>query len=130
MANPYVSLMSTAWRYARKEKKKYVLVYALFVVASIVSAMNPLLYGWFINAVQKEGIGRMHYAWWFAGGFLLLKLAEWSFHGPARIMERQLAFQPQQKLFAGIIPPDPAPARKMAPGSPQWRHHQPHTKSV
>ncbi|MEP6727896.1 MAG: ABC transporter ATP-binding protein, partial [Bacteroidota bacterium] len=58
----------------------------------IVSAMNPLLYGWFINAVQKEGISRLHYAWWFAGAFMLLKLMEWTFHGPARIMERQLAF--------------------------------------
>ncbi len=40
MANPYVSLMSTAWRYARHEKKKYVLVYSLFILASVVSAMN------------------------------------------------------------------------------------------
>jgi len=92
MANPYISLMSTAWRYARKEKKRYVLVYSLFILASVVSAMNPLLYGWFINAIQKEGITRMHYAWLYAGAFLGLKLLEWSLHGPARIMERRLAF--------------------------------------
>lgn len=92
MPNPYVSLMRTAWRYARQEKKKYVLVYSLFICASIISAMNPLLYGWFINAVQKQGVSRLHYAWLFAGAFVLLKLLEWSFHGPARIMERHLAF--------------------------------------
>jgi ATP-binding cassette, subfamily B, bacterial len=92
MPNPYISLMKTAWRYARHEKKQYVLVYSLFIFASIVSAMNPLLYGWFINAVQKEGIQQLHYAWLYAGAFMLLKLLEWSFHGPARIMERHLAF--------------------------------------
>jgi len=92
MSNPYISLMKTAWRYARHEKKQYVLVYSLFILASIVSAMNPLLYGWFINAVQKEGIGQLRYAWIYAGIFMGLKLLEWAFHGPARIMERYLAF--------------------------------------
>lgn len=92
MPNPYVSLMQTAWRYARKEKKQYVLVYSLFILASIVSAMNPLLYGWFINAVQKDGITRLHYAWLYGGAFLGLKLLEWSLHGPSRVMERYLAF--------------------------------------
>jgi ATP-binding cassette subfamily B protein len=92
MPNPYIALMKTAWRYAREEKKRYVGIYALFILASVVSAMNPLLYGWFINAVQKQGIDKLQYAWWYAGIFMLLKLAEWAFHGPARIMERQLAF--------------------------------------
>jgi ABC-type multidrug transport system fused ATPase/permease subunit len=84
--------MKTAWRFARQEKKRYVGVYTLFILASVVSAMNPLLYGWFINAVQKQGVDKLQYAWWYAGIFMLLKLAEWTFHGPARIMERQLAF--------------------------------------
>jgi len=90
--NPYISLMRTAWRYARKEKKRYVLVYSMFVLASAVSAMNPLLYGWFINAIQKSGALRLHYAIIFGILYLLLKLMEWGFHGPARIMERDLAF--------------------------------------
>ncbi|HTL09984.1 MAG TPA: ABC transporter ATP-binding protein, partial [Chitinophagaceae bacterium] len=92
MPNPYVSLMTTAWRYARHEKKQYLLLYSLFICASVVSAMNPLLYGWFINVIQKGGPQQLQYAWWFAGAFMLLKLLEWLFHGPARIMERRLAF--------------------------------------
>ncbi len=92
MPNPYISLMKTAWRYARHEKKRYVMVYSLFTLASIVSAMNPLLYGWFINAIQKDGITRLHYAWLYVFAFMGLKLTEWAFHGPARIMERDLAF--------------------------------------
>jgi ATP-binding cassette, subfamily B, bacterial len=92
MPNPYVSLMKTAWRYARQEKKQYVIVYSLFVMASIISAMTPLLYGWFINGLQQGGMGRLRYAWIYGSAFLGLKLLEWSLHGPARVMERHLAF--------------------------------------
>jgi ATP-binding cassette, subfamily B, bacterial len=92
MANPYISLMKTAWQYARHEKKQLVWVYSLFILASAVVAMNPLLYGWFINALQKKGIGMLRYAWIYGFAFLGLKLMEWTFHGPARVIERRLAF--------------------------------------
>jgi ATP-binding cassette subfamily B protein len=92
MANPYISLMKTAWQYARHEKKQYLFVYSLFILASVVVAMYPLLYGWFINALQKNGLGMIRYAWIYGLAFLGLKLIEWGFHGPARILERRLAF--------------------------------------
>ncbi|MBA4054007.1 MAG: ABC transporter ATP-binding protein [Marivirga sp.] len=92
MPNPYVSLMKTAWNFARQEKKQYVLVYSLFILASCTFALFPLLYGWFINAIQKEGFRHLQYAWMYAGAYLLLKIIEWGFHGPARILERKLAF--------------------------------------
>lgn len=92
MANPYISLMKTAWKYARQEKKRYVGVYSLFILAGGVFALYPLLYGWFINALQKEGAGLLRYAWIYACCYLGLKLMEWGFHGPARVMERRLAF--------------------------------------
>ncbi len=92
MANPYFSLMKTAWQYARTEKKQYVIVYSLFILSSGTFALFPLLYGWFINTLQKEGVNHLKYAWLYAGVYLLLKLVEWAFHAPARILERKLAF--------------------------------------
>ncbi|MES2732728.1 MAG: ABC transporter ATP-binding protein [Bacteroidota bacterium] len=92
MPNPYLSLLGTAWQYARRERKRYVLVYALFALANILAAIHPLLYGWFVNSLQREGAQVMSYAWLYVGGFLGLRLLEWCFHGPARVMERQLAF--------------------------------------
>lgn len=92
MQNPYISLLRTAWRYARQQKGRYVLVYGLFVLANCVYALNPLLYGWFIEAIQKEGTGVIDHVWMYAAGYLFLMLLEWAFHGPARIMERELAF--------------------------------------
>ncbi|MEJ0104418.1 MAG: hypothetical protein WDO19_18440 [Bacteroidota bacterium] len=64
--------MKTAWRYARQEKKQYVFVYSLFILASCVFALYPLLYGWFINAIQKEGVNHLHYAWMYAGIYMFL----------------------------------------------------------
>ncbi|RDB07283.1 ABC transporter ATP-binding protein [Runella aurantiaca] len=92
MQNPYISLLRIAWRYARQQKGRYLLVYGLFVLANIVYALNPLLYGWFIEAIQKEGTGVIDHVWMYAGGYLFLMLLEWAFHGPARVMERELAF--------------------------------------
>ena len=92
MANPYISLMKTAWRYARQEKKQYVGIYSLFILSGGIFALYPLLYGWFINALQKAGGGLLHFAWLYAMAYMALKLTEWGFHGPARVMERRLAF--------------------------------------
>ncbi|MFC0184356.1 ABC-type multidrug transport system, ATPase and permease component [Pseudarcicella hirudinis] len=90
--NPYFSLLRIAWQYARHEKKRFVLVYAMFIVANIIFSLNPLLYGWFVDKIQKEGIDVLKHAWLYAGGYLLLRLSEWAFHGTARVMERELAF--------------------------------------
>ena len=102
MANPYISLMKTAWQYARREKKQYVLVYSLFILASAVSAMYPLFYGWFINAIQVGGGRELRYAWYYAIGFMALKILEWVFHGPARILERKLAFNLSRNFLQEI----------------------------
>ncbi|HWB90564.1 MAG TPA: ABC transporter ATP-binding protein, partial [Puia sp.] len=92
MDNPYLSLLKTAWHYSSHKKKRFVLVYGMFVCASLVNALNPLLFGWFIGMLQHDIRHVWHYALLYAAGYIGLKLAQWCFHGPARIMERDLAF--------------------------------------
>ncbi|QNK64196.1 ABC transporter ATP-binding protein [Pedobacter sp. PAMC26386] len=92
MPNPYLSLLKTAWIYARHERKKYVLVYVLFFFANIAFSLNPILFGWFVGKVQQDPGNIPRYTLYFAGAYLGLRLLEWAFHGPARIMERHLAF--------------------------------------
>jgi ABC-type multidrug transport system fused ATPase/permease subunit len=92
MNNPYVNLLRTAWKYARQEKSRYVFIYGLFIMANVVAALNPLLYGWFVDSIQRDSSKIWDSTLLYAGLFLLLKLLEWSFHGPARVMERDLAF--------------------------------------
>lgn len=92
MANPYIALLRTAWRYARREKKKYIAVYGMFVAAYVINSLNPLLFGWFLDKLQNKTSGILRYGLLYAAGYIALKFFQWCFHGPARIMERSLAF--------------------------------------
>ena len=48
MQKPYIALRSIACTYARQEKRQYVLVYFLFILANLAAAMRLLLLCWFI----------------------------------------------------------------------------------
>jgi ATP-binding cassette, subfamily B, bacterial len=102
MQNPYFSLLRTAWKYAGDQRGRFLLIYTMFAVANVVVAMNPLFYGWFVDAIQQKGTAAIDTAWLYAGGFLLLRLVEWTFHGPARVMERQLAFNMSRNFMDDI----------------------------
>lgn len=107
MKNPYFSMLGKAWKYARKERKRFILIYSLFVLANITVAMNPLFYGWFIDSLQQHGADVLTQGWFYAAGFLGLRLLEWLFHGPARVMERKLAFNVSRnfidELYAKVL---------------------------
>lgn len=92
MSNPYISLLRTSWRYARNERKKFVFIYVLFILANIAYAVNPILYGWFVGKVQQNTDQVFYHALQFAAGLVLLKLVQWVFHGPGRVMEMLLSF--------------------------------------
>jgi len=92
MSNPYISLLSTAWRYARNEKRKYLLVYFMFICANSIYLLNPILFGWFLTRLQFDRVHVLRNALLYGGGYIGLKFLQWCFHGPARVMERTLAF--------------------------------------
>lgn len=93
MASPYVALLRTAWRYARHARGRYLFIYTLFIITNLAFALYPLIYGWFIDAAQREPARVLTLARWYGGAYLGVKFLEWCFHGPARLMERQLAFE-------------------------------------
>lgn len=79
----------------------------MFAVANIIVAMNPLFYGWFVTQLQRHGTEVLTTAWIYAVGYLALRLLEWTMHGPARVMEQQLAFNVsrnyQEELYRNIL---------------------------
>ncbi len=91
-SNPYLSMLVTAWRYAGKERRRYVLIYSMFMLSNLLDASIPIIWGLFINDIQQNDWRVLQSAWLYAGAYVLIKLLQWCFHGPARIMERQLAF--------------------------------------
>ena len=90
--NPYLFLLKTAWNYARAERKQYVLIYIFFMLSNLANSMIPVLWGLFINDIQQNGQDALMHAWKYAFSYLGIKLLDWSFHGPSRIVERKLAF--------------------------------------
>lgn len=91
-SNPYLSLLRTAWKYAQGERKRYLLIYFLFTLSNLTVAAFPIIWGLFINELQLEGTNALRAAWIYGGIYILLRMIDWTFHGPARVMERQLAF--------------------------------------
>ncbi len=92
MKNPYIALLRTAWKYSGKKQKSFIVVYAMFLIANLIFSLNPLLLGWFVGKAQADSSKILTYALLYGACYFSLKLLEWSFHGPARIMERSLAF--------------------------------------
>ena len=70
MKNPYISLLRTAWRYARQERKKFLFIYCLFFFAHMIALMHPLLFGWFVGRIQHDNGRILDYAYLFVGGYL------------------------------------------------------------
>lgn len=91
-SNPYLSLMRTAWHYARGQHLRYLTVYGLFVISNLAMSAFPIIWGVFINELQSEGVDALRSVWKYAGIYLLLHFIDWASHGPARVMERKLAF--------------------------------------
>ena len=65
--NPYLSLLRTAWKYARGQRRRYLLIYGMFVLSNITVALFPILWGVFINEIQKQGMNIMRSVWIYAG---------------------------------------------------------------
>ena len=90
--NPYWSLLRTAWQYAQGERRRYVLIYSMFLGSNLVYSLEPIVWGMYIDALQREGAQVIAETWWYVGVYLAIRFGDWAFHGPARILERQLAF--------------------------------------
>ena len=93
MDNPYLSLLKASCKYGCNVRGRFIATYVLYILNNIVVAMHPLVYAWFIDSLQKRGTDALRDTWMYVGAFFALRLLEWAFHGPARIMERQLAFR-------------------------------------
>lgn len=90
--NPYLFLLQVCWRYAGKMRFKYAIIYTAFALSNLVQAALPVIWGVYINDLQQNGTDALRRTWMYALVYLGVKLADWSFHGPARIVERKLAF--------------------------------------
>lgn len=114
-SNPLLYLLKTGWRFAGSYRLGMIAYLLLFVIAQAVSLGDPYVIGKLLNHVQshlggnqvKAGHELLSGIYFYLGLYLVLKIAYWLFHGPARVLERLVAFNIKanykSKLFSVII---------------------------
>ena len=97
--NPYEQLLSVSWEYARGMRARYVWIYVMFTCVNVLSSLQPILFGYFINYLQAGEGDLLTAAWVYGGAYVALILAGWAFQWPARLMERRMAFDISRRLL-------------------------------
>lgn len=92
--NPLLYLFGKTWEYSGSNRKSMVLYVSLFVIASLIWALEPLFIGFFLNEIQTSGVTQENITYLLAllAFFLIHEGAFWAFHAPARVMENKNAF--------------------------------------
>ncbi len=84
------------WRYSEGNRKKVVVFWSMAVTSSSLGLfLGPLIFAKIIDVIAKEGVSSSSLLTLgsLLGSSVILELAFWAIHGPARIMERVNAFQ-------------------------------------
>ncbi|MDB5265281.1 MAG: transporter ATP-binding protein [Parcubacteria group bacterium] len=89
-----IFLIRKLWQFSKGRHWQIVLYTGMFVVANLITLLPPLIFGAFIREVQQQGIATENYGYLFLLLFFLffIEIVFWAFHGPARIIERSVAF--------------------------------------
>ncbi|MBI4139917.1 ABC transporter ATP-binding protein [Candidatus Woesearchaeota archaeon] len=108
--NPIIYLANRTWEFSKGNRKRVVIYFILFVLSNIVSLSLPLIIGFVLNIIQEQGITSTNIFLIMAiisGGLILEEVLFWSFHGVARVIERENAFFVKRKyknyLLEGIM---------------------------
>lgn len=103
--NPILYLARRAWGQASGYRHWMVAYLLMFLAAQIISICEPWVIGRLLNAVQTGGprdqLLRAVYTG--AGFYLAIQFFFWLFHGPARVMERWVAFQARARFKARLF---------------------------
>lgn len=99
--NAYLNLWKACWEFAHGHRQQIIQFHAMIILANIFYAFQPYVLGQIINTLQSGGPQMMaHVGMWFAA-YAGIMLVFWIFHGPARVIERQVAFHIKSNFFQG-----------------------------
>lgn len=96
MKNPYFGLIATVWEHGAPFRRIIIGYYLAFIIAQVSFSLSPYAFGRTIDVLQNFASGRLNEViFWLVAGVMVL-LVFWIFHGPARVIERQVALKIQQ----------------------------------
>lgn len=106
---PVTFLFAKMWQFAKGHRKRVVSYLALSAAANIIVLAEPLIFGEFINEIQRNGLGEHNIGYLILVllAFLGVEIAFWIFHWPARILENLAAFRTEANyrlyLISGVL---------------------------
>ncbi|MBI3332447.1 ABC transporter ATP-binding protein [Candidatus Peregrinibacteria bacterium] len=98
--NAFLTLLKASWKYAEGRRPAVVLYILMFICANVVLLIEPYAIGKLLNSIQ-EAASRENPFDEMMRYFILMILIPvgfWLFHGPARVIENNIAFYAQRKL--------------------------------
>ncbi len=89
-----LNLLKKAWEYASGQRKLLLIYVVMLCLAQSLSLAEPFIIGQLLNTVQTGANTPkiFHDVIWYLFLYLGLQVLFWCCHGPARILERLLAF--------------------------------------
>lgn len=91
----FFALASALWKYSAGRRWQVVLYVTMSVIANVIWLFEPYAVGKILNGVQTASVSDdpMGMILFYLILLMLLNAGSWAFHGPARVIERQNAFQ-------------------------------------
>lgn len=102
----YGNLLFTAWNFCPTQKFRFIQMYVLSALAQIIWELDAVFLGWAV-ALLTTGEASFLYVLMVLSLIPLSNFLSWTLHGPARIIERELAFDVmrnyRKQLFSGLL---------------------------
>ncbi len=94
MDNPAIYMTSQMWKFSEGNRGKVLLYFTMFILANLISLLEPLVVAILLNTIQLQGItsANINTILFILGLFIAVEVGHWAFHGPARIIENNNAF--------------------------------------
>lgn len=102
MSIPYINLIRTLWQNGKPWHRSIVSYYCAYILAQGFLSLSPYALGRTIDLLQHFSQDKFHQIlFWLLFGVMLHPLF-WLFHGPARVVERNVALKIQQAFMQNI----------------------------
>ena len=99
MTIPYINLLQTVWQNGKAFHKSIMGYYCAYILAQGFLSLSPYAFGRTIDLLQHFSTDKFHaILFWLILGVMLHPLF-WLFHGPARVVERNVALKIQQTFM-------------------------------
>jgi ATP-binding cassette, subfamily B, bacterial len=93
-SNPVLNLIKEEWKYLGSRKKIFFFYAFLFVIASLINLLNPLIIGLIFNSIQEQitTSAELKRLFFMISLLLFTTIGFWIFHGIGRVLEQKTGF--------------------------------------